>query len=135
MHDVLFTCSKCVNLTHLCVCPQPTQKVIKNYFYVCFGAGPSALFSLLIGFKAFVMIVALIFSLRTHKLKQNVGRDDSKYIAATVYVMNIVSVVVVASNVSLLPYVNARPAVLSIAQFFGSTVVLCLVFVPKVKSK
>lgn len=79
-----------------------------------------------------MMIVALILALRTRKMKVFEGLDDSKYIAASVYISNIIAVVTTVSKYSLLAYVNASPAVQGLAQFIGTTIILCLIFVPKV---
>ena len=75
--------------------------------------------------------MALVFSLRTRKMK-NKGQDEPKYIVASVYVMNVVSVVIIVSDVSLAGYLNIRLVVLSISHLLGTAAVLCLVFVPKV---
>ena len=60
------------------------------------------------------------------------GQDDSKFIAASVYVMNVVSVVIIVSNISLVGFLNTRLVVLCLFHLFGNIAVLCLVFIPKV---
>ena len=72
-----------------------------------------------------------MFSLRTRKMKDD-GQDDSKFIAASVYVMNVVSVVIIVSNISLVGFLNTRLVVLCLFHLFGNIAVLCLVFIPKV---
>ena len=110
---------------------QETRKVIENYFYVCSGTGPRVLFPILIGIKAFLLVVALVFSLRTQKVKDK-RQDDSKYIAALVYIMNVVSVVIVISNVTLVEFLNTRLVILCLSYIVGNAAVLGFVFVPKV---
>ena len=63
---------------------------------------------------------------------KNDGQDDSKYIAASIYVMNVVSVVIIVSNISLVGFLNARLVVLCLFHLLGNIAVLCLVFMPKV---
>ncbi|CAI8040049.1 hypothetical protein GBAR_LOCUS22329, partial [Geodia barretti] len=52
----------------------PTNKITENYFYVCSGPGPRVLFPTLIGGKVFLLVMALVFSLRTRKMKDD-GQD------------------------------------------------------------
>lgn len=110
---------------------QPTKRIIENYFYTCSGPGPRVLFPVLIGDKVFLLVIALVLSLRMRKVKQD-GQDDSKYIAASVYVMNVVSVVIIVSNISLVGFLNTRLVVLCLSHLLGNIAVLCLVFIPKV---
>jgi hypothetical protein len=60
------------------------------------------------------------------------GLDDSVYIAASVYVTSIVLTVIVVSTYTLRDYVNAYPAVVGGGFLFGTTVILALVFTPRV---
>ena len=110
---------------------QPTQRVIENFFYMCPVTGPAIVFLVLYGFKALLLVLALILALRTRKSNKDT-LDDYKYIAATVYITNIVLVVIIVSNFVLVTFVNVNPAVQSGAKFIGTTVILCFTFVPKV---
>ena len=112
---------------------QPTERVIENLFYMCPVTGPAIVFSVLYGFKALLLVLALVLALRTRKSNRDT-LDDYKYIAATVYITNVVLVVIIVSNFALVTYVNVNPAVQSGAKFIGTTTILCLTFVPKVYS-
>ena len=72
----------------------------------------------------------LSFGIRKVKVK---GLDDSKYIAAAVYVTSIVLAVVIVATYTLNDYVNGFPALVSIGFFIGTTFILLLVFIPKVQ--
>lgn len=73
----------------------------------------------MIGCKEFLLVLALEFSLCTWKIKKD-GEDNSKYTAASIYILNVSSAVV--SNFSLITgYVNGRPARLGLTQFVANT--------------
>ena len=60
------------------------------------------------------------------------GLDDSKYIAAAIYVTSIVLAVIIVSTYTLRDYVNVYPAVVGMGFLLGTTMILALVFVPRV---
>ena len=60
------------------------------------------------------------------------GLNDSKYIAASIYVTSIVLAVSIVSTYTLMDYVNAYPAVVGMGFLLGTTMILALVFVPRV---
>ena len=61
------------------------------------------------------------------------GLDDSKYIAAATYITSIVLAVIVVSTYTLMDYINAYPAVVGYGILLGTTMILGLVFVPRVR--
>jgi hypothetical protein len=61
------------------------------------------------------------------------GLDDSKYIAAAIYVTSIVLAVTTVSTYTLIDYVNVYPAVVGMGFLLGTTMILVLVFVPRVR--
>ena len=71
----------------------------------------------------------LAFGTRKVKIK---GMNDSKYVAAAVYVTSIVLAVTTVSTYTLMDYVNVYPAVVGLGFLLGTTVILGLVFVPRV---
>ena len=89
------------------------------------------LYAVLFGYKGLLTIFALFLAFRTRKIKIK-GLDDSKYIAASIYVTSIVLAVIVVSTYTLRDYVNAYPAVVGIGLLLGTTFILGLVFVPRV---
>ena len=72
----------------------------------------------------------LAFSIRKVKVK---GLNDSKYIVAATYVCSIVLAVIIVSTYSLKDLVNVFAAMFGIGFFIGTTVILGLVFGPKVR--
>ena len=61
------------------------------------------------------------------------GLDDAKYILAAIYVSSIVLAVIIVSTYSLKDYINVYSAVFCTGFFLGTTVILGLVFGPKVR--
>ena len=60
------------------------------------------------------------------------GLNDAKYILAAIYVSSVVLAVIIVSTYSLKDFVNAFAAVFCTGFFIGTTVILGLVFGPKV---
>ena len=79
-----------------------------------------------------LQVIALVLAFSTRKVKVK-GIDDAKYIAAAIYVTSIVLAVVIVATYSLKDFVNAFPALFCNWVHHWSTVILGLVFVPKVK--
>ena len=86
---------------------------------------------MLYGYKAALQIVALVLSFGIRKVKVK-GLDDSKYIAAAVYVTSIVLAVVIVATYTLDEFINGYAAVFCTGFSIGTTVILCIVFIPKV---
>ena len=78
-----------------------------------------------------IIALVLAFSIRKVKVK---GLDDSKYIAAAIYVTSIVLATTVIFTFFLANLINAFAALFSTGIFIGTTVILGLVFVPKVRT-
>ena len=75
------------------------------------------------------MTLVLAFSTRKVKVK---GLNDAKYILAAIYVSSIVLAVIIVSTYSLKDLINVFATVFSTGFFIGTTVILGLVFGPKV---
>lgn len=86
---------------------------------------------ILYGYKGLLQVVAILFAFSTRKVKVK-GLDDAKYIAIAVYVTSIVTAIIIVATYTLYDYRNALSVVLSIGILVGATVILILVFVPKV---
>ena len=91
------------------------------------------LFAVLFGYKGLLQFIALVFAFSTRKVKVK-GLNDSKYIAAAIYVTSIVLAVTMVSTYTLMDYVNVYPAVVGLGFLLGTTVILALVFVPRVRA-
>ena len=112
---------------------QPTAEIHKYFLFVCKSEGQVALYAVLFGYKGLLQVIALILAFRTRKVKVK-GLDDSKYIAAAIYVTSIVLAVIIVSTYTLRDYVNVYPAVVGMGFLLGTTTILALVFVPRVSS-
>ena len=104
----------------------------ENYVYSCSVEGRGVLIILLYISKIILQIVSLILAFRTRKVKVK-GLDDSKYISAAIYITTAVLPVSVFASFTLRSHVNAFPAIVGAAHFFGATAILLLVFVPRVR--
>ena len=90
------------------------------------------LYAILYGYKDFLQIIALLLAFRTRKVKVK-GLDDSKYIAVSVYITSIVLAVTTISTYTLIDYVNVYASVVGMGFLVGTTMILGLVFVPRVR--
>ena len=111
---------------------QKTAVVYNFFLYVCQSNGP--LFAVLFGYKALLQLTTLILAFCTRKVKVK-GLNDSKYIAAAIYITSIVLAVNIVSFYTLKDHANVFPAVNGMCYLLGTTMILVLVFVPKVKKK
>ena len=89
-------------------------------------------YAVLYGYKGLLQLIALLLAFRTRKVKVK-GLDDSKYIAAAIYITSIVLAVTTISTYTLMDYVNVYPAVVGMGFLLGTTMILGLVFVPRVR--
>ena len=113
---------------------QPTEEIHLFFVHVCHSEGRAALFGVLYGYKALLQVTALILAFRTRKVKVK-GLDDSKYIAASIYISSIVLAVIIVATYTLTDYVDVFPAVEGAGFLLGTTMILILVFVPKVSEE
>ena len=107
--------------------------VHKYFLYVCESDGQVIVYAFLYGYKGLLQVIALILAFSTRKIKVK-GLNDSKYIAAAIYITSIVLAVTTVSTYTLMDYVNVYPAVVGIGFLLGTTMILGLVFVPRVSA-
>ena len=110
---------------------QATAEHHKYFLYVCESEGQVVLYAVLFGYKGLLQVLALLLAFRTRNVKVK-GLDDSVYIAASVYVTSIVLAVIIVSTYTLTDYVNTYPAVVGMGLLLGTTMILGLVFIPRV---
>ena len=79
-----------------------------------------------------LQVIALVLAFSTRKVKVK-GIDDAKYVAAAIYVTSIVLTVIIVATYTLKEFVNAFPALFCTGFVIGTTVILGLVFIPKVR--
>ncbi|CAI8039800.1 Gamma-aminobutyric acid type B receptor subunit 2 [Geodia barretti] len=106
----------------------------KYSLYICESKGQVYLYAVLFGYKGILQVLALLLAFRTRNVKVK-GLDDSVYIAASVYVTSIVLAVIIVSTYTLRDYVNAYPAVVGMGLLLGTTMILGLVFIPRVSKQ
>ena len=108
------------------------REIVTLYFtYICSSTARDIFLGVLYGYKMVLQVVALVFAFATRKVKVK-GLNDSKYIAAAIYVTSIVLAVIIVATYTLKDFVNAFPALFCTGFLIGTTVILALVFVPKV---
>ncbi len=78
-----------------------------------------------------LQVIALVLAFFIRKVKVK-GLDDSKYIAAAIYITSIVLAVIIVLTYSLKGFINVFAVVFSTGFLTGTTVILLLVFVPLV---
>lgn len=87
---------------------------------------------ILYGYKGLLQLIALLLAFRTPNIKVK-GLDDAKFIISTVYMTTISIVLVMMASFALREYLNIYTAIITIAVFFSTIVILGLVFIPKVR--
>ena len=105
--------------------------MVNHFVYVCGSPNRNVFISILFGYKAVLQVIALIFAFCTRKVSIK-GLDDSPFIIAAIYVGSIVLAVIFVSAITLNDFENAFASVYCTGFFIGTTVILLLVFVPKV---
>ena len=110
---------------------QPQGIVTEFYAYVCISTYQDILQGVLYSYKMFLQVVALFlaFSIRKVKIK---GLNDSKYVAATIYVTSLVLAVIVVSTFTLGRFINTLTVLFCTGYFVGTTVILSFLFIPLV---
>lgn len=76
-------------------------------------------------------ISALYLAFRTRKVKVK-GLNDAKYTAMTVYITTITLLLTLVITFTLSNYITAYATIYSVGLWIGSTVLLAIMFVPKV---
>ena len=80
------------------------------------------------------MLQVIILAFTSLKVKVKIkGLNDAKYIAAATSVTSIVLTVILLTTYILESYVNVFPALICTGLFIGTTSILGLIFVPKVR--
>ena len=106
--------------------------ILVDYFiYTCSSDSRDIALGVLYGYKALLHVGAIVFAFQIRKVKIK-GLNDAKYIAMAIYVTSIILACIIVSTYSLRDYVNAYATVFGVGFVIGTTMVLALVFVPKV---
>ena len=107
-----------------------------QYFhYVCDSKVQNIVVGLNYGYKMVLQFIALVLAFLTRKVKVK-GLDDAKYIAATVYFITIVSVVLAICFFTISDdRINTYTTLSCTGLVIATTVVLMLVFIPTVSAQ
>ena len=82
-------------------------------------------------YKGLLFIFSLYLAFQTRKIKIE-GLNSTKYITALVYSESILAAITVISVLTLMKYINVYAVVYSFAFWLGSSLLLGLLFIPKV---
>ena len=111
--------------------PQDLDITTDYFTYICSSEPRDIFLGILYGYKMLLQVIALILAFSTCKVKVK-GLDDSKSIAAAIYITSIMFAVIMVATYTLKDFVNGFAALFCTGFFIGTTVILGLVFVPKV---
>ena len=89
--------------------------------------------AILYGYKGLLQLIALLLAFRTRNIKVK-GLDNAKYIISTVYITTIGIVIIAMASYLLREYLNVYTAVVTLSLFSSTSVILVLVFIPKVST-
>ena len=105
----------------------------QHLIFVCDSTIRDAVVGIFYVYKAILQVAAILLAFLTRKVKVK-GLDDSKYIAAIIYITSIILAVFIVAEYTLKEFANAYAAVFSTGVIVASTCVLGLVFIPKVST-
>ena len=103
------------------------------YFYSCQSQSDHdrIWLGVLFGYKAILEIIGILLAFTTRKVKVK-GLNDAKFIAGVIYITSIIIAVIIISFIALNEYLNALAAIYSVGYVLDATVILGLIFIPKV---
>ena len=101
------------------------------YVYICDSPSRYILLGIVFAYKAILQVMALFLAFRTRRVKVK-GLNDSKYIAAIIYVTSIVLAALIVCALTLNKYVNTTAALFGTGILVVATTTLGLTFIPKV---
>ena len=106
-----------------------------NHVLVCFVASSPSFFWEIVTFAylAVLQIIGLMLAFQTRKVKLQ-GLNDSKFVAAIIYISSIMIVVLALVTFSLRTYINIGTGISVFGIFSLTTISLALIFIPKVSS-
>jgi len=103
------------------------------YFYYCHSRIASVIWVIVsFAYKLLLQVVAIYFAFKTRKVKIK-PLNDSKQIAAIIYITSLILVASVGAGFALGHlYLNVFAAVLGGGRMVIATIILALIFIPKV---
>ena len=120
----------CVQVSH--ICPFPLQPgSVPTVIGVCYTDRSAIWVSILLAYKGVLLIVGAILAFETRKVKIP-ELNESVYVAISIYTFFLISACLTLIGFLLVDMINVRYALIGIFTNIGTTVILCIVFVPKV---
>lgn len=114
--------------------PNQEDKVLIEHFnLVCEGKRDTIWIAVILFYLVATQLVAVYLAFRTRKVKIK-ALNDAKYLALIIYIGTVIITVMIISVVSLGSFLNADAAVFSACIWVFTTLILGLLFVPKVSS-
>ena len=105
-----------------------------HYYYRCYSDSQLIWLFMSYIYKVLLQIAAIYFAFMSRKVKVKV-LNDSKQIAAIIYITSLLLVISVFGFWIGLSLLNTSTAIFSLAQLLTATVILGLLFIPKVYEK
>lgn len=110
---------------------QVFSQEFKYFIYVCISTERQITLGVLYGYKALLQLLAVILALKTSNVKVK-GLDDSLYIIVATYLSSLVLLTVIIMTYTAYDLINTYAVVTSGSFILGSTMIVGLVFIPKV---
>ena len=122
-----------INIVIQCCLFSQVSDIRTEYcFYFCQSQSDSRIWLIILfGYKAILRIAAIPLAFATRKIKVK-GLNDAKFIGGIIYVSSIVIVVIIISFIVLRKHLNVLAAIYSVGYMVDATVILGLIFIPKV---
>lgn len=105
--------------------------IYNNFVYLCLNNTAIVWLAISYSYKGLLQLVAMFMAFHARRVKIKV-LNDSKEIAAIVYVNSIILTLMVVAEFSLSRYHTVHAALFGFALLVGPTVLLSFVFIPKV---
>lgn len=112
-------------------CPQEQQIIQRNFIFIC-DDNATIWLSVAYAYKGLLQLVAMFMAFHTRKIKIR-ALNDSKEIAAIVYINSIILVLLIVVEFALRQYHYVYASLYGLALLVGGSLFLGLTFIPKVK--
>ena len=114
---------------------QDPKSGLKVYYYIdtCYNTNTPSYYWLILltTYTAFLQCLGMILAFQTRKVKIT-ALNDSKYIAAIIYISSVTLLTLVFTHFGFIDYINITCGILNGVIFVNTTAYLGLIFFPKV---
>ena len=117
--------------THTHTHTQDDQVLVEYFIQKCDGRNSLIWIIIAYGYILITQIAAVFLAFRTRKVKVK-ALNDSKYIALIIYITSVIITIMIICAITLDNYINADAGVFAGLIMVFATIVLVLVFIPKV---